>query len=241
MQGRVPRGHAARPRRPTCASPACRSARSSRRTSTPAHPNRTVATIAARPDVRAAVTGRPAILRQKTLLGETYVELTPGNAKAAEDPRERLAGRLAACTKTVELDEIFQALDPVTRSAFQNWQQDLAQGHRPAHRAAATSTTRSATCPASSQRRDRRARRCSTRRAAAVRRLVRNTGVVFGALTQNEAQLHNLITNSSDVFERHAEARRRRWPRRSRSSRRSSTSPRRRSPSSRRSRGTPTR
>ena len=29
--------------------------------------------------------------------------------------------------KTVELDEVFKALDPVTRKAFQNWQQSLAK------------------------------------------------------------------------------------------------------------------
>jgi len=33
-----------------------------------------------------------------------------------------------------------------------------------------------------------------------VRRLVRNTGVTFGALTQNEAQLHELIARGDEVF-----------------------------------------
>ena len=36
-----------------------------------------------------------AILRQKTLLGETYVELTPGHASARDDPRGRRAAGLA--------------------------------------------------------------------------------------------------------------------------------------------------
>ena len=35
--------------------------------------------------------GRRAILRQKTLLGETYVELTPGTEAGADDPRGRPA------------------------------------------------------------------------------------------------------------------------------------------------------
>src|SRR4051812_36293909 len=49
-----------------------------------------------------------AILRQKTLLGETYVELTPGSNGAATIPE---GGRLARgrVAPTVELDEIFRA------------------------------------------------------------------------------------------------------------------------------------
>src|SRR4029453_11363852 len=63
-----------------------------------------------------------AILRQKTLLGETYVEMTPGTKGApnlAEDghlPTKNVAS-------TVELDEIFRSFDPETRKAFQVWQQ----------------------------------------------------------------------------------------------------------------------
>ena len=35
----------------------------------------------------------------------------------------------------------------------------------------------------------------------AVTRLVKNTGVTFGALTENEQQLHNLITSAGEVFQ----------------------------------------
>src|SRR4051794_1901307 len=68
-----------------------------------------------------------AILRQKTLLGETYVELTPGTKSAGMIPEN---GRLATAqvAPTVELDEIFRALNPQTRRAFQIWQQDLGKG-----------------------------------------------------------------------------------------------------------------
>src|SRR5437763_10652187 len=56
-----------------------------------------------------------AILRQKTLLGETYVELTPGRG-----PKIPEGGRLAdgRVQDTVQLDEIFDSLDPQTRRAF---------------------------------------------------------------------------------------------------------------------------
>src|SRR3954471_6884215 len=54
-----------------------------------------------------------AILRQKTLLGETYVELTPGTRHARMIPEN---GRLAASrvSPTVELDEILSAFDKPT-------------------------------------------------------------------------------------------------------------------------------
>src|SRR5689334_5151284 len=55
-----------------------------------------------------------AILRQKTLLGETYVELTPGHRSARPIPEN---GVLPASqvSDTVELDEILRSFDPKTR------------------------------------------------------------------------------------------------------------------------------
>src|SRR4051795_7654451 len=63
-----------------------------------------------------------AILRQKTLLGETYVELTPGGRDAKPIPEN---GALAdtQVSSTVELDEILRAFDPETRAEFQDWMQ----------------------------------------------------------------------------------------------------------------------
>jgi ABC-type transporter Mla subunit MlaD len=66
-----------------------------------------------------------AMLRTKTLLGETYVELTPG---AAGEPALHDGATLpsAQVTESVQLDEIFQAFDPKTRRAFQTWMQEAA-------------------------------------------------------------------------------------------------------------------
>src|SRR4051794_22220369 len=58
-----------------------------------------------------------AILRQKTLLGETYVELTPGSAPARKIP-EGGKLRISQVSPTVELDEIYRSFDPPTRRAF---------------------------------------------------------------------------------------------------------------------------
>ena len=67
-----------------------------------------------------------AILRQKTLLGETYVELTPGRNSAQPIPE---GGALASTqvSETVELDEILRSFDPETRADFQQWMQTQAQ------------------------------------------------------------------------------------------------------------------
>jgi phospholipid/cholesterol/gamma-HCH transport system substrate-binding protein len=66
-----------------------------------------------------------AMLRTKTLLGETYVELTPGSAG---EPALQDGAMLptAQVTESVQLDEIFQAFDPKTRRAFQTWMQEAA-------------------------------------------------------------------------------------------------------------------
>jgi phospholipid/cholesterol/gamma-HCH transport system substrate-binding protein len=157
--------------------------------------NRTIATIQLDTNIAPLHSDAKAILRQKTLLGETYVELTPGTNAA---PKIRENGWLANARvhDSVQLDEIFQALDPVTRKAFQNWQQDLAKGvdghgqdfsdalgNLP--RFVASGDDVLAVLDAQS---------------AGVRRLIRNTGVTFGAISQNERQLHNLITGSADTF-----------------------------------------
>src|SRR6185369_12156479 len=65
------------------------------------------------------------ILRQKTLLGETYAELSPG------DPHKgylKHGGTIPAKSvePTVELDEIFSAFDKPTREAFRAWVKESA-------------------------------------------------------------------------------------------------------------------
>ena len=59
------------------------------------------------------------ILRQKTLLGETYIELAPGRSGEDLDDGGRLPGRQVE--PTVELDEVFSAFDKPTREFFRGW------------------------------------------------------------------------------------------------------------------------
>jgi phospholipid/cholesterol/gamma-HCH transport system substrate-binding protein len=66
-----------------------------------------------------------AILRTKTLLGETYVELTPGSSS---EPALEDGGTLpsANVAESVQLDEIFRTFNAPTRAAFQEWMRNSA-------------------------------------------------------------------------------------------------------------------
>src|SRR5258705_2529820 len=160
-----------------------------------AHPNRTVATLQLENRFSPLSQDARAILRQKTLLGETYVELTPGNAKGPKVPE---GGWLndSRVAQTVQLDEIFQALDPVTRRAFQNWQQSLAKGVGTGAQSRGPDINDSfGNLPGFAQ----DATDVLTvldAQGAEGQRLAKKPRVVFRALNPNEAHVHNLITNS---------------------------------------------
>ena len=66
-----------------------------------------------------------AILRQKTLLGETYVEIAQGTSDENLDDGGVLP--VTQVEPTVELDEIFDAFDKPTRDAFQEWVRELSK------------------------------------------------------------------------------------------------------------------
>ncbi len=74
-------------------------------------------------------TGTEAILRQKTLLGETYVSLTPPNGTLEGKPiPEGGAIPKGDVGETIELDELFQTFDEETRENFQNWMKESGEG-----------------------------------------------------------------------------------------------------------------
>jgi virulence factor Mce-like protein len=136
-----------------------------------------------------------AILRQKTLLGETYVELTPGTRSARTVPEN---GRLAEGNvgHTVELDEILRTFDKPTREAFQSWMAQQAMaigGHGVDLNNALGNLGPFADDTA-------RIARILNSQSGAVKRLVSNTGIVFQALTERDGQLRALVQNSNKVF-----------------------------------------
>jgi phospholipid/cholesterol/gamma-HCH transport system substrate-binding protein len=136
-----------------------------------------------------------AILRQKTLLGETYVELTPGHRSA---PALKDGGTLprSSVAPTVELDEIFRAFDPKTRRAFSTWLDQ--QGRGVTTQGRALNDALGQLTPFAQDVDD--VLRILHRQDGATRGLVRDTGEVFTALSERRGQLRSLITNSNRVF-----------------------------------------
>jgi phospholipid/cholesterol/gamma-HCH transport system substrate-binding protein len=137
-----------------------------------------------------------AVLRTKSLLGETYVELTPGQPGSDE-----LAdgGTLARTNveETVELDEVFRAFDPRTRRYFQEW----------LHEAGIASTGRFASdlndslgnaAPFFEGGAD--LLRPLDEQEVALRRVVRDTGRVFDAISRENGQLRGLVVNGEATF-----------------------------------------
>src|SRR3954453_5433835 len=137
-----------------------------------------------------------AILRQKTLLGETYVELSPGHKDAGELPD---GGTLAntQVEPTVELDEILRIFDPSTRDAFRSWVQESAKtisGTAPEDLNSALGNLAGFAQDGAS------VLQVLDTQSTAVRHLIKNTGVVFGALKERKGQLRDLIVNSDRTF-----------------------------------------
>ena len=136
-----------------------------------------------------------AMLRQKTLLGETYVELSPGSNEAESLPE---GGELppAQVSEAVQLDEVFRAFDPRTRAAFQGWMQGQAAAFR--GRGDDFSVAIASLAPFADE--AERALRLLDTQEQAVRRLVSDGGEVFGALAERRGQLRGLIENANIVF-----------------------------------------
>jgi phospholipid/cholesterol/gamma-HCH transport system substrate-binding protein len=134
-------------------------------------------------------------IRNKTILGQTYVELTLGSKSGRRVPDGGLLdqGRVG---DLVTLDEILNTLDPYTRQAYRTWQQGVAKaidgrgdelndtiGNLPEFVESGADLFE-----------------VLDENKRALGALVRNTGVVFSALTEREQQLRRLIENSDTVF-----------------------------------------
>jgi len=167
-----------------------------------------------------------AILRQKTLLGETYVELTSGTNPdsvgepialgAAANNTDAEIGRVepvpegdffgvdesgepspALVESQVQIDEIFNALDDETRASFQRWQQNAAVAIQ--GRGQDLNDGFGNLGPFLND-----ASGVLTilkRQKQELKGLVRDTGEVFEALTEREQALAGVIVNSNNTFD----------------------------------------
>ncbi|MDX6580890.1 MAG: phospholipid/cholesterol/gamma-HCH transport system substrate-binding protein [Solirubrobacterales bacterium] len=136
-----------------------------------------------------------AILRQKTLLGETYVELTPGSDSAPSLPE---GGSLPAAqvADSVQLDEIFRTFDARTRAAFQAWMQGAAAAFR--GRGDDLSITIASLDPFAEE--TGRLLRLLDSQQSALSEFLRQGGQTFEALSNRPGQLRGTIENSAKVF-----------------------------------------
>lgn len=136
-----------------------------------------------------------AVLRLKSLLGETFVELTPGdrNGRKLTEGEELPT---TAVSPTVELDEVLRTFDAPTRESFRDWMQASARaldgrgadvnqalGQLPGWVDETTDLTRTLDA-----------------QSAAVRKVVAATGDVFDAISQRDGDLSGLITETERLF-----------------------------------------
>ena len=136
-----------------------------------------------------------AILRQKTLLGETYVELSFGNPRGRM-LRDGAALPQAQVAPTVQLDQILDTFDPQTRRAFETWMQD--DGVAFTNRGQAFNDALAELYPFAGNvssvlavlRRD----------SAATSTLLGDGRQVLAAISRNPSQLQGLIRNANTVF-----------------------------------------
>jgi phospholipid/cholesterol/gamma-HCH transport system substrate-binding protein len=136
-----------------------------------------------------------AILREKTLLGETYVQLSFGNPHG---PMLRDGARLpqAQVAPTVQLDQILNTFDPKTRQAFETWMQD--DGEAFTNRGEDFNDALAQLVPFSSNVNN--VLEVLRRDGSATRTLLSDGGRVLSAISQNPAALRGLIRNANSVF-----------------------------------------
>jgi phospholipid/cholesterol/gamma-HCH transport system substrate-binding protein len=184
--------------------------------------NATRATIEVDPQYAPISSDAEAILRQKTLLGETYIELTTGSQV---DPDDETAGDVNAQSGSIDvgelsgddaphpieegghleqsqvqdqtqIDEIFQGFDDETRQAFQSWMQNagIAINGRGLDLNDAFGNIGAFATDASDVLGTLR------QQEQALRTLVRSTGDVFAALTEHDQALAGAIVGSNRTF-----------------------------------------
>jgi ABC-type transporter Mla subunit MlaD len=183
--------------------------------------NTTRATIEIDPQYAPISSDAQAILRQKTLLGETYVEITSGTRPAPEQP----SGDVQAQSGTIDvgqlsggdapepipegghlaqtqvqdqtqIDEIFQGFDEQTRQSFQSWMQNA--GIAVNGRGLDLNDAFGNVGPFASDASD--VLGTLRRQEQSLRTLVHDTGDVFAALTAHDQALAGAIVGGNRTF-----------------------------------------
>jgi ABC-type transporter Mla subunit MlaD len=158
-----------------------------------------------------------AILRQKTLLGETYVELTSGTEPGTEEAPVSLGAAanvsdaeadtvesipeggslgVSRTEEATQIDEIFNALDEETRLSFQRWQANAATAID--GRGIDLNDSFGNLGPFLTDASD--VIDLLGRQKVALKGLVRDTGATFEALTARDQELAGVIEGSQETF-----------------------------------------
>ena len=136
-----------------------------------------------------------AVLRAKTLLGETYIQLSAGSRTAPKLPDGAALPR-AQVAPTVQLDQILSTFDPATRHAFEVWQQQ--EGIALTGRGEDLNAALAELYPFATN--VDRVLAVLNRQGAATTTFLHDTGVVFSALSRSPGQLQGFIKNSNATF-----------------------------------------
>jgi phospholipid/cholesterol/gamma-HCH transport system substrate-binding protein len=183
--------------------------------------NATRATIEIEPQYAPISSDARAILRQKTLLGETYIELTTGSQVGPDQP----SGDVNAAASSIDvgqisgddapqkipegghleqtqvqdqtqIDEIFQGFDEETRNAFRLWQQNAAIAIN--GRGLDLNDAFGNLGPFATDASD--VLGTLRQQEQSLRTLVRSTGNVFAALTEHDQALAGAIVGADQTF-----------------------------------------
>lgn len=136
-------------------------------------------------------------LRQKALLGETYVEITPGSQDSGMLPDGGMLPE-AAVEEATQIDEVVRVFDRPTRRAFRGFVEEVAKalderGGENLNDALGTLPDFVYTGSEVLETLD--------EQEPALRALIRNTGVALEAVNERRGQLRELVGNANDTFE----------------------------------------
>lgn len=136
-----------------------------------------------------------AMLRQKTLLGETYVELNLGSRRAQLLPE---GGRLpnGRVAEVVEFDELLTTFDAPTRRAFQRWQRSTAAATKGRAGDLSDALGSLPQFVESGQ----TLMEILGRRREALQGVVRDTGTTFAAISRDADALQRMVVRSDEVL-----------------------------------------
>ena len=180
------------------------------------------AEIELEPEFAPISTNARAILRQKTVVGETFVEITSGTEPGTNDDDLLAAvshgeavdlpdgvepvgeplpegGTLGVqrTQEAVQIDEIFNALDEETRLAYQRWQQSAAVAIR--NRKLPVSDALGNLAPYITDASD--TLTILAQQEEALRGLIRDAGISFEALSSRREELTEAIRGQKNTFE----------------------------------------